>query len=251
VSASPLLLALTTATDACGVALWREDRLQVELTLHRPRRHAERLVPLVRDVLAHGEARAADLDAVALATGPGSYTGLRIGASTAKGLCAATGAALVAVPTLRTLAEDALRFAAPGDVLCAALRSRRGEVYVAAFRRRGDALDAVLDAEASKTEAAAERLVTLIDDLPSSPSLGRTVWVVGSGAPRLADAVPETERAALRVVKGVAPTAGAVARLGAARWSAGTVVDAASFEPHYLKPFHATPRRQSVFEGLS
>lgn len=267
---SPPLLALTTATDACGVALWQDGRLQAELTLHRPRRHAERLVPLIRDALAHSGVEARDLGAVAVASGPGSYTGLRIGASTAKGLVAATGAALVAVPTLAALAEAARPWAAPGDLVCPVLRSRRGEVYVAAFRRgeaesraRNGVFRNVFEAAALESSEAAARVQAAWGE--RAP--GGAAWLVGPGAARVAGALPgstdsgnansadahagEEHQSLLRVVEEAAPTAGAVARLGAARQAAGTVEDAGAFEPRYLKDVHATPRRQSVFEGLS
>lgn len=245
-SSAPLLLALTTATDACGAALWRDDRLVSELTLHRPRRHAERLTPLIRDVLTHGDAAPHELDAVALAAGPGSYTGLRIGASTAKGLVAATGAQLVAIPTLEALAETARPYAAAGDLLFPALRSRRREVYAAAYLLRDEALVPLFAAEALASDEAARRLGTL-----RSEHAPPRAWLLGEGAPRLHDALSEAERTTFRTVADALPSAGAVARLGVARWTAGTVEDAAAFEPRYLKPFHATPRRQSVFEGLS
>ncbi|PSQ99198.1 MAG: tRNA (adenosine(37)-N6)-threonylcarbamoyltransferase complex dimerization subunit type 1 TsaB, partial [Bacteroidetes bacterium QS_9_68_14] len=156
-ASSLLLLALTTATDACGVAVWQSEQLQSELTLHRPRRHGQRLVPLARDALAHAEADVGALDAVAVAAGPGSYTGLRIGASAAKGLCRATGAALMPVPTLGALAEAARPFAPQGTLLGAALASRRGEVYTAAFRCGGNALALLQAPEASESDEAAQQ----------------------------------------------------------------------------------------------
>jgi tRNA threonylcarbamoyladenosine biosynthesis protein TsaB len=253
---SPLLLALTTATDACGVALWHDGGLVAEMTVHLPRRHGARLAPLIRDALAHsGGLDAQDLDAVALTAGPGSYTGLRIGASTAKGLCAATDAALAPVPTLEALAEAGRRpgcvapgCVAPGDVLGAVLRSRRGEVYAAAFRLQADgpaddALTPVFEAEALETDEAAQRFEALRrdDDAPSG-----AIWLLGSGAGRVAGALPEED--AFRLRADALPTAAAVARLGVARGAAGTVADAAAFEPRYLKDFHATPRPGSVFE---
>ena len=218
--------------------------LRVELTLHRPRRHSERLAPLIRDALRHaGDALDADdLDAVALAAGPGSYTGLRIGASTAKGLCAATGAALVPVPTLEALAEAHRGRAAPGDVLGAVLRSRRGEVYAAAFRCTDDdrALAPVFEAAALETDEAARRFEDLLRGEASAPGDAAT-WLLGSGAERVVEALPDDVEA-FRLCEEAFPSAAAVARCGAARFAAGTVADAAAFEPRYLKDVHATPR---------
>ena len=248
-SSSSLLLALTTATDACGVALWCDGSLLAEFELRRPRQHAERLIPLVRDALDHADPPPTALDALALVAGPGSYTGLRIGTSTAKGLAAATGATLVAVPTLKALAETARPYVETGTLLCPALHSRRGEVYAAAFEARDEALDEALDdvfaAEAMESMEAAQRFQHL------RAQHAGAAWLIGAGTPRVAGALPEAERAAFRTVENAVPAAQSVARLGAARLAAGTVADAATFEPCYLKAFHTTPRRQSVFEGLS
>jgi tRNA threonylcarbamoyladenosine biosynthesis protein TsaB len=250
-ASSPLLLALTTATDACGVAVWQSEQLQSELTLHRPRRHGQRLVPLARDALAHAEADADALDAVALAAGPGSYTGLRIGASGAKGLCRATGAALMPVPTLAALAEATRPFAPQDVLLGAALTSRRGEVYTATFRCEGNALAPLQASEALESDEAAQQFRRLLRAEPDA----RPLWLVGSGAGRVAEALDAsaTERPAAQVVEKAWPTAGTVARLGAARLATGepAPADAPSFEPRYLKPVHAKPPRQSAFEGLS
>ncbi|RMH54049.1 MAG: tRNA (adenosine(37)-N6)-threonylcarbamoyltransferase complex dimerization subunit type 1 TsaB, partial [Bacteroidetes bacterium] len=111
------LLALETATDVCSAALAEGDRLLVEETLYRARLHAERLVLLIEDVLRHADLTPAAVAAVAVSGGPGSYTGLRIGVSTAKGLAAATGAALVAVPSLEAQAAAVAPFAAAGDLI--------------------------------------------------------------------------------------------------------------------------------------
>lgn len=247
--ASPLLLGITTATASFGAAVWQDETLQSELRLHRPRRHGARLVALVRDAMTHAEADRSALDAVALTVGPGSYTGLRIGASTAKGLCRTTGAALVPVPTLAALAEAARPFAPPGTLLGVVLASRRGEVYAAAFRCEDGALASAASPEALGSGEAARRF----RDLQAEQG-AESLWLVGSGVARVGDALEGdgTERPAAQLVENAWPTAGAVARLGAARLAAGIApVDVATFEPRYLKPVHTTPRPQSVFEGLS
>ncbi|MEO1077246.1 MAG: tRNA (adenosine(37)-N6)-threonylcarbamoyltransferase complex dimerization subunit type 1 TsaB, partial [Bacteroidota bacterium] len=109
-----LTLGIETATDVCSVALLEDDAVLAEASLRLPRQHAARLMPLVRDVLAHTGRATTDLDLVSVSEGPGSYTGLRIGVSTAKGLCLATGAALVGVGSLDALAQTADGIAEPG-----------------------------------------------------------------------------------------------------------------------------------------
>ncbi len=238
------LLALETATDVCGVALAQKGRVTVELTLHRPRRHAEWLVPLIGDALRYGGVAPGDLGAVAVSAGPGSYTGLRIGASTAKGLALATGALLCGVPTLEALAAACAPFAAEGDAVVAALDARRDEVYAASFRAGADGWPV------PHREAAA----LAVSDLPEwlGPSGGR-LWLTGPGAAKAAPALADDGRFEVRAMaeEAAAPSAAWVARLALRRTAQGAAPDdVAAFEPFYLKSFTPTPRQGSAFDRL-
>lgn len=232
-----MLLAIETATDVCSVALLEGGRLVGVAEVLRPRSHASRLVPLVRDVLAQAEREVADLAAVAVSAGPGSFTGLRIGTSTAKGLAFVGGAALVAVPTLEALALGAVDVLEAADLLVAALPSRRGELYAAAFRAEGGALS-----EAAPASALA--LEELAGWLP--PSEGR-LWVVGDAGRAAAEASGREARV-LEPARFRA-SAALVGALGWARWQAGQVEELAAFEPAYLKAFVAK-KGGSVFDRL-
>lgn len=212
-----LTLGIDTATDVCAVALLDGDDLVFEARIHLPRSHGRRLAPLVREAFAHIGRAPADLGLVAVAAGPGSYTGLRIGTSTAKGLALATGAAVIGVPTLRALAASST---ATGAV-CAVLPSRRGEVYAAVY-----------DAGAEIASPAALALDAVAAWLPAS-----TAAIGGPGADRLADVRPELQRIAL------APSGAVVARLGRGLVEADGPDDAASLEPTYLKPVAASQPR--------
>lgn len=229
-----MLLAIETATDVCSVALVEAGRVVGVAEVLRPRSHAARLAPLVRDVLAQAEREVADLAVVAVSAGPGSYTGLRIGTSTAKGLAFVSGAALVAVPSLEALALAAVDALDPADLLVAALPSRRGEVYAAAYR-------------AGLDEAAPAAALTL-DELPDwLPAHEGRLWIVGDAGQTVADALGREARvldpARFR------PSAAHVGALGWARWQAGQVEDLAAFEPAYLKAFVAK-KAGSVFDRL-
>jgi len=238
-----LLLALETATDTCGVALADGHRVLAEAAVHRPRAHAETLVPLVRDVLRHGEVDRTDLDAVAVSAGPGSYTGLRIGVSTAKGLAMAVDAALVAVPSLEAMAWAAQPAMRAGDAVCALFPSRRAEVYAAVYRRTDAGPDALAPAVALPTATLAERLLTLDADM---------LWLVGPGADRLHPVLADPPYLVRSLSADLVPPSAAwVARLGAQRLKAGATEDLAAFEPQYLKAAQAALPQQTAFDKLS
>jgi tRNA threonylcarbamoyladenosine biosynthesis protein TsaB len=226
------LLALETATTTCGVAVLRDDRIAAEAHLHRPRVHSERLTPLVEDVLVHAGADATALDAVAVSMGPGSYTGLRIGVSTAKGWALATDADLVGVPTLAAYAAQVRPAAEPGDVICPLFDARRDEVYAAAYRVTADAL-----AGQAKTTA------LTVDALPDwLGAVEGRLWLVGDGAEKSREALASVGAAqTVLSPEAVPPSAAWVARRGRRRLDEDGPDDRATFEPLYVKEVHATP----------
>lgn len=226
------LLALETATSTCGVAVLRDDAVIADAHLHRPRVHSERLTPLVEDVLDHADVAQTDLEAVAVSMGPGSYTGLRIGVSTAKGWALATDADLVGVPTLEAYAAQLRPITAEGDVVCALLDARRDEVYTGAYRITADGIQEYAPTKALPVEA----LPKWIGDV------GGRLWLVGDGAPKSHESL-STVGGAQTIVSAekVAPSAAWVARLGRHRLTTAGPDEAAAFEPLYVKDVHATP----------
>lgn len=131
------ILAIDTATWNCGVALVRDGAVLAERAERTTSNHAGTLPRLVGETMAAAGVRLARGDAIAVTIGPGSFTGLRIALSFAKGLAFAGGYRLVGVPTL-----DALALVAPpaSGRLCAALDARKREIYAAVYERDGDRL---------------------------------------------------------------------------------------------------------------
>lgn len=226
------LLALETATDTCGAALLRDQTVAAEGHLHQPRVHSKQLTPLVESVLSHADVDSAALDAVAVSLGPGSYTGLRIGVSTAKGWALSTGAVLVGVPTLEAYAAQVRPGAETGDTICALLDARRDEVYAAAYRVTGDELD-----------VQAETTAVTVDALPDwLGPVEKRLWLVGNGAAKSREVLSSTGTAQLVVPSdAVPPSAAWVARRGRRRLEAHGPDDVATIEPLYVKEVHATP----------
>lgn len=227
-----VLLALETATRTCGVAVLRDNDVIAQAHLHRPRVHSERLTPLVEEVLRHADVSSERLDAVAVSMGPGSYTGLRIGVSTAKGWALATDAMLVGVPTLEAFAAQLRPAAAPGDVACALLDARRDEVYAGAYRRTADGMEECAPAKALPADALPEWMGEVAGRL----------WVVGDGGDKARESLASVEAPQTLLSPDVLPPSAAwVARCGRKRLAAHGSDDVATFEPLYVKGVHATP----------
>ncbi|MEW5784933.1 MAG: tRNA (adenosine(37)-N6)-threonylcarbamoyltransferase complex dimerization subunit type 1 TsaB [Bacillota bacterium] len=123
---------MDTATLACSTALLQDECLLAEFTLNIRKTHSERLMPLVDAMLAEAGLEREQLNAVAVAAGPGSFTGIRIGVATARALAQGLAIPAVGVSTLEALAEG---IAAPGVLICPLLDARRNQVYTALYRR--------------------------------------------------------------------------------------------------------------------
>jgi tRNA threonylcarbamoyladenosine biosynthesis protein TsaB len=220
------ILCLETSTDVCSVALYADDRLVDSREVHEPQAHAEKLAAFVEEILRHSGVRADQLSAVAVSEGPGSYTGLRIGVSTAKGLAYALNIPMIGVGTLELMAS-----AVQGsDWLCPMIDARRMEVYCALFDESGNMVDKpqakVIDAEAFSEVLAARR-----------------VKFFGNGAMKCRDVLTHPNAV---FVEGAYPRAADMGRLASERFNAQQFVDLASFEPVYLKEFAAKKARTLI-----
>jgi tRNA threonylcarbamoyladenosine biosynthesis protein TsaB len=126
------ILGLDTTTLACSTALLRDDLLLAEFTLNIKKTHSERLMPLIDALLRECAVEREQLQAVAAAAGPGSFTGIRIGLATARGLAQGLAIPAVGVSTLEALAEAVI---VPEALVCPLLDARRSQVYTALYRR--------------------------------------------------------------------------------------------------------------------
>lgn len=134
------VLAVDTATRSCGVAVLIDDKPAAELATVSDRTHSVRLMSMIRDALALAELDLREIDGFAVTVGPGSFTGLRIGISTVKGLAFATAKPCAGVSTLEALAYPCLPSAQP---ICTLMDARKGEVYAAFFRGTGGRLEKI------------------------------------------------------------------------------------------------------------
>jgi tRNA threonylcarbamoyladenosine biosynthesis protein TsaB len=214
-----LVLGIDTATATASVGLADENRVIAERSLGMTRNHAAAIFPLIDETLQEGGVALLDVDAVAVSIGPGSFTGLRVGLSVAKGLVLVGGMAIVGVPTLEVLAQTA---ATDGVPVCTVLDARRGEVYTAAFCCRQGRLECLHEA----TVVDLENLATYV------PSPCR---MVGDLVATHAAFLRERLGPAVHLVPGVSPSGAVLAGMGARRIQTTGPDDPLGLEPAYLR----------------
>ena len=219
------VLGVETSTLAGGVALLDDDRVVGEYLLDVGVTHSERLLAAIDRVLTDARWTLDDVDALAVAVGPGSFTGLRIGLGTVKGLAFARATPIAAVPTLDGMAA-ALPFAALP--VCPVIEARKNEVYTSRFRWTGADMSRDWDYLALPPDELAARL--------SEPTIVIGPAVRGIHSPHVRP-VPSARRI---------PSAACVAQLGLERARRGETIGAAELVPFYLQPWQAELRRHGV-----
>ncbi|MBQ9086111.1 MAG: tRNA (adenosine(37)-N6)-threonylcarbamoyltransferase complex dimerization subunit type 1 TsaB [Clostridia bacterium] len=149
------ILALDSSAVVASVALCEDERLLAEYTLNNGNTHSETLLPMVETILRHFGASTADVDLFAVSSGPGSFTGVRIGAATLKGLAFATDKPCVGVSTLEAIAENLVSHS---GLICPVMNARRSQVYTALFRSDGQSLTRLMEDSALSIEELDVRL---------------------------------------------------------------------------------------------
>ncbi len=147
------ILAFDTATKSCSVAVVDTHHLMAEVTLVRTETHSVHLMEMIDRVLKMADISLDTLDGFAVTRGPGSFTGLRIGISTLKGMVEATGKPMKGISTLRALAAQA---ADGSHLICPILDARKSEVYFSHYRYKGKGLRQMIDMQAAPVEKALE-----------------------------------------------------------------------------------------------
>lgn len=128
-----LFLLIETATPVCSVCISNKNDVIAKAQCNEPNSHAKMLAVLIQKVLKETKLKTTELSAVCVSEGPGSYTGLRIGLSTAKGICFASNVPLILVPTLAAMACEMKHYIKPDSVLLPVLDARRNDVYFSVF----------------------------------------------------------------------------------------------------------------------
>lgn len=222
---SPILLTIQTASPAGSIALTAGDRLLAEFSLDVRKTPTEWLLQSIESLLQKSDVKQADLDAIAVVQGPGSFTGLRVGLATAKGLSLAAGCPLLGISSLRCLAMQ-VPFA--GLPVCAMLDARKQEVYTATYRWEEGAPLPI----AKETVIAPERLLATIS--------AETLFV-GNGAQVYRTLIVRQlgDRAHFAPAFMNLPRAAGAAALAVREWAAGRTHTADELMPNYLRPSEA------------
>lgn len=225
------ILHIETSTQVCSVALSQDGVCLHEETDYEGPSHAQVLAGYVAEALSFADSHAIPLDAVAVSKGPGSYTGLRIGVSEAKGVAYGRDAKLLSVPTLKLLTVPLLlgHEELPEDaLLCPMIDARRMEVYCAVYDR---ALHEVVPTHAKVVSE--DSFKELLEKRP--------VYFMGNGADKCTEVLTHPNA---HIIKGVKPLARHMIPLAEMALARGEVEDTAYFEPFYLKEFVATKSKK-------
>ncbi|CAN5282271.1 tRNA (adenosine(37)-N6)-threonylcarbamoyltransferase complex dimerization subunit type 1 TsaB [soil metagenome] len=222
-----LILQIETATTSCSIALAKHGQVLGFKEINQRNIHAEVITLFIEALINAAGHTYNDIDAVAVSSGPGSYTGLRIGVSTAKGLCFALDKPLIAIETLTAMARGATATSLAGDcnmLLCPMIDARRMEVYTAVFNATGGRI----------SDTAAE----IIDGDSFNELLkNNKMLFFGDGADKCQAALGGNPNA--RFLPGFINSATFMTQIAAQKFIAKDFVDVAYFEPFYLKEFIA------------
>lgn len=233
------IIAIDSSGLVASVAIANESGIVAEYTVNNKKTHSQTLLPMLNEIKEITQTDLAQIDAVAIASGPGSFTGLRIGSATAKGIALALEVPIVEVSTLEALAANVY---ATNGVVCPIMDARRNQVYTAAysFVKQGTkhVMEELIAPCAVPVEEMAERL----------NEMGREVVFLGDAVPVYGSWLAEL----MSVSYSFAPMhlarqrAGCVACLGVEKYMAGQMVSAGEHSPEYLRLSQAERERMEA-----
>jgi len=223
-----LILSIETAISVCSVALHREGKLIGALELHQDNVHSQKLMPVIDALFIQAGVQTTGLDAVAISAGPGSYTGLRIGVSTAKGLAYAHDLPLISIDTLDALAYRLHEIVEAVDFIVPLIDARRMEVY-----------QKVVDGSLNELSPL-EPLILDESSYEDYLSKGK-VYFLGDAVFKLKNEIRHPNARFINLVN----SAISVGELAYKKFLVNDFVDVAYFEPNYLKEFRVITSKKN------
>lgn len=228
------ILCIETGTPTCSVALCENGKLISIRELHAEEtNHASNLSNFIQEVLKEGNISASQLSAVAVSKGPGSYTGLRIGVSTAKGICYAAGIPLIAINSLKVMAQGAIDTSnniEPNTFICSTIDARRMEVYTAVFNSK---LNCIMDTQALILNR--ESFADLLKE--------NKILFIGNGTGKVKESITSSNALYL---EDILPSARFMIPLAYELFNQKAFENVAYFEPFYLKDFVAIKSTKNI-----
>ena len=222
-----LILSIETSTMVCSVALHQSGELLFSQLHQVEKSHSSLLPGIALDICREAGKTFQNLDAVAVSSGPGSYTGLRIGVTSAKGICYTLKKKLIAIPSLHVMAE-AVRGKFQGEyLLCPMMDARRMEVYMHIEDQEGNIV---------------RDLAPEILDERTFKGFEKPIYLFGDGMPKFREIADQEN---LIFIDDIFPDAKNMGRMAHEQFRNGDFEDVAYFEPNYLKEWRTTtPKKQ-------
>jgi len=224
------IISIETATSTCSVALHKYSRLLGSQSLSIEKSHSSHLVVMIEQLLKNCQVESKDLQAVAVSKGPGSYTGLRIGTATAKGLCYALDIPLIGVNTLLGMAHQFKDVPVGIDFLCPMIDARRMEVYCSILNR---------DFE---IELKSRAVIVKKDSFDRWLRRGNVLFF-GNGSTKCREVLNGKNSF---FVRDFVPDAASIGLLAGQKLERGETEDLAYFEPYYLKQYRTTVPKDKI-----
>lgn len=216
-----LILSLETSVKVCSVAIHDHAQLVATAEVHIEYSHASKLAVLINEVSRAANIQLSQLNAVAITSGPGSYTGLRIGTSTAKGLCFSLDIPLISIGTLDLLVHQMTKINTEKAYMCPMIDARRMEVYCQLVNASQETIQAI-EAKVIDESSFREQLEN------------NQIIFFGDGAAKCKEKINHSNA---RFVEGVYPAALDMGEMVFEKFRKGQFEDVMNFEPHYLKEF--------------
>jgi tRNA threonylcarbamoyladenosine biosynthesis protein TsaB len=216
------LLHIESTSTVCSVAISKDAELLSLKELNNGYTHAENLHVFIEQVLRESNLKADDLNAVSVSSGPGSYTGLRIGFSAAKGLAFALNIPLITVDTLKALTMNAIQQHNTDAVFIPFMDARRMEVYCAAYDQK---LNEVLPVQA----------LVLNEESIKAFELNKPLYFFGDGMPKAKEILQQLPQA--HFIEGITASATGMIQMALEKYNVKDFADVAYSEPNYLKEF--------------
>lgn len=225
------ILALDTTGQTASVAVIDEDKLIAEYTLNYKLTHSQTTLPMIAQICEKAEVVLSSIDYIACAAGPGSFTGLRIGAATAKGLAFALGKQIVPVPTLEALAYNMFE---TDKIICPIMDARRGQVYTAFYQWVQGKLQALTPMMAQSIE----------ETIAAAEGFGQKVIFLGDGVPVHLEKLRQNPAFIFAPAHCALQRGASVAALAMEKAKAGYAIDGNQLELIYLRKSQAERERE-------